>query len=290
MGGKVIVSAGQMGPSSYGRNGVEKEGNVNRIVCLIEEAIRRKSRLICFPELCLTDYFAVTATREYEQYFESVPNELTRRIFDLSRDNGIAVILPYAESDGVTYYNTAAFIESGKIVGKYRKVHIPSAFVSEEAGLGNFEKQYFTPGNLGFPVVEIGTVKAGVQICYDRHFPEGYRALAIQGAQVVFNPTALPYRGLEWRKRTWETFLRVRSFENQVFVVGVNKGGVENGLEFAGDSMIISPAGGEIIARAVSKGDELVTCEINLGDITEGKKILPIFRDRRPDQYKILIE
>jgi len=133
-------------------------------------------------------------------------------------------------------------------------------------------------------------VKLGVQICYDRHFPEGHRALALNGAQLVFNPTGLPYRGLEWRKTTWETFLRVRAFENQVFVVGVNKGGEENGLDFAGDSMVINPIGGVVIAKSQTKGDELVTVEINLYDIIEAKKILPIFRDRRPSEYRVLIE
>jgi N-carbamoylputrescine amidase len=114
--------------------------------------------------------------------------------------------------------------------------------------------------------------------------------LALKGAQLVFNPTALPYRGLEWRKTTWETFLRVRSFENNLFVAGVNKGGIEEGLDFAGDTLFINPIGGVVMSKSQTKGDELVSVEIDLDDIIEAKKILPLFRDRRPAEYFSLSE
>lgn len=287
---KVIIGAAQMGPSSFRNGEVDKKENVRHIVALIEKAVREKVKIICFPELSLTSYFPVYSDRNFERYFDQIPNELTKRIFSLSEKHDISVILPYAEYDGIAYYNTAGVIHQGELIGKYRKVHIPGAFVAEGVPMGNFEKQYFTPGNLGYPVFNLHGVKVGVQMCYDRHFPEGYRALALKGAQLVFNPTGLPYRDLEWRKTTWETFLRVRSFENNIFIVGVNKGGVENGLDFAGDTMVISPIGGAVEAKSRTKTDELVTVEINLDDIIEAKKILPIFRDRRPSEYRILIE
>ena len=288
MANKVIISAAQMGPSSYNNEEVDKKENVLRILALLEKAIDEKVRIICFPELSLTNYFALHSDRNFEYYFDQIPNELTEDIFKLSKEHSVSVILPYAEFDGVAYYNTAGVIDNGELVGKYRKTHIPSAFVAADVGLGNFEKQYFTPGNLGYPVFDLQGVKVGVQICYDRHFPEGYRSLTLNGAQLIFNPTALPYRGFEWRKTTWETFLRVRSFENQVFVAGVNKGGLESSLDFAGDSMVINPIGGEVMKKAETKDDELVTVEIDLDDIIEAKKILPIFRDRCPSQYQVL--
>lgn len=230
---KIVISAAQMGPSSFINGKVDKKENVSRILALLEKGIIENVKIICFPELSLTDYFAIRTDRNFEGYFDQIPNELTKDFFILTQKYPISVILPYAEFDGVAYYNTAGVIHQGKLIGKYRKIHLPGAFAEPEDKLGNFEKQYFTPGNLGYPVFDLQGVKVGVQICYDRNFPEGYRALALKGAQLIFNPTAFPYRGLEWRKVTWETFLRVRAFENQVFVAGVNKAGVENGLEFA---------------------------------------------------------
>jgi predicted amidohydrolase len=290
MSNKILICAAQMGPSSFSNGQVDKKGNVQRILALLEKAIQEKVKVICFPELSLTNYFAVRMNRNYESYFDQIPNELTRDIFSLTREKPISIILPYAEFDGVAYYNTAGVIQQGQLIGKYRKTHIPSAFVAAEVGLGNFEKQYFAPGNLGYPVFDLQGVRVGIQICYDRHFPEGYRALALKGAQLVFNPTALPYRGLEWRKTTWETFLRVRSFENNLFVAGVNKGGMEEGLDFAGDTLFINPIGGVVMAKSKTKGDELVTVEIDPDDIIESKKILPVFRDRRPAEYFPLSE
>ena len=287
---KVIVSAAQMGPCSFKSDEVDKKGNVARIVSLLEAAIKDKVKIVCFPELSLTNYFAVRSDRDYQKFFDQLPNDLTKDIFALSKEHAFSVILPYAEFDGIAYYNTAGVIHHGELIGKYRKTHIPSAFVAPEVGLGNFEKQYFTPGNLGYPVFDLDGVKVGIQICYDRHFPEGYRALTLQGAKVIFNPTALTYRGLEWRVTTWETFLRVRSFENQVFVVAVNKAGLESGIDFNGENMIINPVGGVVMAKSQTKADELVTAEIDLDDIIEAKKILPIFRDRRPSEYHILTE
>ena len=286
---KVIVGAAQMGPSSYKQGEVDKRTNVQRILALMEKAIKEKVKIVCFVECCLTDFFAMRNNRDYDYCFDQIPNELTEDVFTLTKEHPISVILPYGEFDGVTYYNTAAFIARGELLGKYRKIHIPGAWVPE-AGVVIFEKQYFTPGNLGYPVYDFDGVKVGVQICYDRFFPEGYRALALKGAQIVFNPTALAYRGVEMRVLTWEPLLRIRSVENNVFVVAVNRGGLENDVDFAGESSIINPIAGEVIVKTKTKGDELITAEIDLDDILEAKKNAPVFRDRRPSEYKALVE
>jgi len=279
---KVILAAGQLATAST----VKKE-NIQRILHLMNEAEKQGVDVVCFGELSLTPYFAIEPNRDHlDNCFDTLPNELTTDIFKFTRNHHLAVILPYAEYDGVHYYNTAAFISNGRLIGQYRKMHMPGAFLKPgERLIGNYEKLYFTPGNLGFPVYEMNGVKVGVQICYDRHFPEGYRCLTLQGAQVVFNPTALPDRGLSWRRDTWELFLRVRAFENGIFVVGINKAGVESGIEFMGQSLVISPGGGEVLARAKTSEDELVVCEVDLDSINEARKALPWMRDRRPEAY-----
>lgn len=270
----------------------DKKENVLRILDLMKEAEKQGVDVVCFGELSLSPYFAIEPNREYlDIYFDNIPNDLTKEIFRFTEKNHLAIVLPYAETDGVHFFNTAAFIANGQIVGKYRKVHMPGAFLKPgEKLIGNYEKIYFATGNLGFPVYEMNGVKVGVQICYDRHFPEGYRCLTLKGAQVVFNPTALPDRGLAWRRVTWEPFLKVRAFENGIFVVGVNKAGIEGDIEFMGQSIVLSPIGGDVLAKAKTDQDELVTCEIDLDDINEARKILPWNRDRRPENYNLLIK
>lgn len=290
MSNRIVIGIGQMGPSSFKGGKPDKEENVRRILKLAEKGLQREVKIICFPELALTDYFPARMDPQFEDYFDQIPNEVTKDIFLFTQEHPISIILPYAEFDGVAFYNSAALIHQGKLIGKYRKVHIPGAIIDQEVGLiVSSENQYFAPGNLGFPVFDIWRVKIGVQICYDRSFPEGYRALALKGAQIVFNPTNTSYRGLAWRKTSWETFLVVRSFENNLFVVGVNKAGVENGIEFAGDSMAFNPVGGTVMARTQTKEDELVAVEVNLDDILKAKKLLPAFRDRVPAAYEILV-
>jgi beta-ureidopropionase len=231
MSNRVMIGAAQMGPSSFIGKNVDKKDNVRRILALLEKAIKRNVKIVCLPELALTDYFPVRMDPNFEQYCDQIPNDQTKVIFSFTREHPISVILPYAEFDGIAFYNTAGVIHKGQLLGKYRKIHIPGALVDQEGGvIISSEKQYFTPGNLGYPVFDLYGVKVGIQICYDRAFPEGYRALALNGAQLVFNPTNVGYRRYEWRKTLWKTFLTVRSFENNLFVVGVNKGGVENGV------------------------------------------------------------
>jgi predicted amidohydrolase len=290
---KALIAAGQLGPCSLSNGKIDKRGNVLRILNLLEKAVAEKVQIICFSELALTTYFAARSDWNFDECFDQIPNELTKDIFGITRESPISVILPYGEYDGVAFYNTAGFIHRGELIGKYRKIHIPGAFTSKEyayEGPSNYEKLYFTPGNLSYPVFDLQDVKVGVQICYDRFFPEGFRALALKGAQVIFNPNALPMRGLEWRKTSWEPLLKVRAFENRVFIVGINKAGMEKGLEFAGDSMILNPIGGEVMVRSQTLQDELVMAEIDLDDIIEAKKVFPAFRDRRPSEYGILTD
>ena len=148
-----------------------------------------------------------------------------------------------------------------------------------------YEKLYFTPGDLGYPVMDVGFARVGVQICYDRNFPEGYRVLALRGAEVVYTPTALMRVGGVWGSNTWELVLRARAYENGIFVVGVNKAGHEWGLDYVGDSLVACPLDGSVTARTEAEADDLLVVEVDLDDIQEARKRLPFMRDRRPLTY-----
>jgi predicted amidohydrolase len=178
----------------------------------------------------------------------------------------------------------------GSIVGRYRKIHIPGAFPLPGRGALVFEKLYFTPGDLGYPVMDLGFAKVGVQICSERNFPEGYRILALRGAEIIYTPTNLMRIGDVWTPDTWELVLRARAYENGCFVVGVNKTGHEGGLDFVGDSIVLSPKDGSVIARSTADTDDLLVVEIDLDDVTEARKRLPFMRDRQPWTYAPLIQ
>jgi predicted amidohydrolase len=163
-------------------------------------------------------------------------------------------------------------------------MHIPGSF-PEDSGAITFERLYFTPGDLGFPVFDIDGVRVGIQICHDRNFPEGFRILALRGAEIIFVPTNMPVWSRTWTTESWELVLRARALESGVFIVGIGKAGIEDGTQFVGDSIIISPVGAEVLRRARSSDQELIIAEIDLGQVTEARRRLPWMRDRRPEQY-----
>lgn len=273
---QLLIAAAQMAPNSE-----VIEENTERIVRLMSEAHKQGVRMICFPELALTPFFAVKNTREIEHYFVDASHPSLQMIRAKAKESRMNVILGYAEKTPIQYFNSALiFNHEGELVGNYRKMHLPGALIDDT--VGNFEKIYFTPGDCDYPVFDLGIAKIGLQICYDRHFPEGYRSLALSGAQIIFNLTAASSYGTDWRGDTWDLLLRARAFENGVFVVGVNKAGIEYGKDYFGKSMIVSPLGGKIMAFA-DKGseDQLVIGKIDLSELIEAKLRLPYARDRR---------
>lgn len=281
---EVSVVAAQLGPASDSR-----QQNVDMIVQLIDEAADRGGQVICFPELALTKYFGHWNTRNFRDMFDTVPGPMADQIRERAAARGIAVILPLGERDDITFYNTAFVIgTNGDIIGKYRKMHIPGSFPDPNAGTFTYERLYFTPGNLGFPVFDLGFARVGVQICHDRNFPEGYRCLALHGAEIIFTPNNMPRVGGVWGADIWETTLRLRAYENGSFVVGVGKAGVEDDLPYVGHSVIISPLGGAVLATAETDGNELVMARIDLDDTIEARTRMPFPRDRRPEYYGLL--
>jgi predicted amidohydrolase len=177
--------------------------------------------------------------------------------------------------------------DSGEVVGTYRKVHIPGTVEPNGEGNDILEKRYFTPGDLGFPVVDTGKARVGVQICYDRRFPESFRALGVNGAEIICTPYNTPAFDGDVEKGVDASDMCIRSaaYYNGCFAIGVGKGGVENGVRFIGGSFIAGPSG-EVLARAASDGDELVAATVDLEEITTPRKTA----DRRPAEYAVLAQ
>jgi predicted amidohydrolase len=284
----LTVAAAQLGPASP-----TKAQTVERMVALMEDAGKREVEVLSFPELSLTPYFAAKVHERYEDFFEQqLPSSDTLPLFRAARRTGIHFILPYAEREEGHYYNSAVFIApDGAILGKYRKTHIPGWVEPRWEGLNILEKRYFTPGNLGFPVISHPKARLGTLICYDRRFSEGYRALTLNGAELLCVPYNTPSFGQpkESGQETSEIMLRAGAMENQIFIVAVGKAGIEDGAEYIGGSVIISPTG-KVLAKARTDEDELVTATIDMDEIVASRKKWDFLADRRPDQYQQLVK
>jgi predicted amidohydrolase len=275
-----------MGPASD-----DKWENIQTILALIDEAAKGSAAIISLPELSLTKYFGHWNTRNFARLFDEVPGPHTQPIQEKAAQHRMAVILPLAEKAGVTFYNTAVVIDhTGEIVGRYRKMHLPGSFPLPEQGAFTYERLYFAPGDLGFPTFRVAGVTVGIQICHDRNFPEGYRIMALRGAELVFTPTNMPVVGSVWQADIWETTVRLRAYENGFFHVGVGKAGVEDALPYVGDSIVVSPLSGTIIAQAKTNGNEVVLTEIDLDEVNEARTRMPFPRDRRPEYYRPLVD
>lgn len=264
---------------------------VERACELVDQAAAQGAQIICFSELFLTPFFPNTLTQDYEGFFLELPSPLTDPLFARARERGLAMIFPFGERSGRYFYNSALVVdERGRHLGTYRKTHIPAVLPSTLAGgTGSYEKFYFSPGK-ELPVFELRGVRFGIQICYDRKFPEGSRALALDGAEVLFMPIcAATYGETKFRANTWELPLQARAYENGVFVVAVNRAGDEGGRQHIGRSMIVNPVGAEIVAMAKPDADELLVATLDLDDVARAQKSLPWWRDRRPDLYGRLV-
>ena len=263
-----------------------KKAMIEKHVGMIRKAAGDGAQIVCLQEIFYGPYFcAEQATRWYDST-EPVPDGPTIRLMrDLAKELGIALVVPVyeVENEGV-YYNTAAVIDrAGNYLGKYRKTHIP------HVAPGFWEKFYFRPGNLGYPVFDLGLCRIGVYICYDRHFPEGARALGLNGAEIVFNPSAT-VAGLS--EYLWKLEQPAHAAANGYFVGAINRVGTEapwNIGEFYGQSYFCDPRG-QIFAQASRDQDEVLTADLDLDKIAEVRKTWQFFRDRRPDMYGDLVK
>ncbi len=261
-----------------------KAAMIDKHVGYIEQAAAAGAQIVCLQEIFYGPYFCAEQKTRWYESTEAVPDgPTTRLMMDLARKHGIALIVPVyeVEQTGV-YFNTAAVIDSsGKYLGKYRKNHIP------QVDPGFWEKFYFRPGNLGYPVFDLGFAKVGVYICYDRHFPEGARALGLNGAEIVFNPSAT-VAGLS--EHLWKLEQPAHAAANGYFVGAINRVGTEapwNIGEFYGSSYFCDPRG-QIFAQASRDRDEVLTADLDLDKIAEVRNTWQFFRDRRPETYTAL--
>ncbi len=247
------------------------------------QAADQGAQIICFQELFYGPYFGIVQDQKYYEYTESVPGPTVERFQALARDLGLVMVLPvYEVANEGEYYNTAAVVDAdGSYLGKYRKHHIPN--------LPQFwEKFYFRPGNLGYPVFHTAVGRVGVYICYDRHFPEGWRELGLNNAQLVFNPSATK-PGLS--NRLWELEQPAAAAANQYFIAANNRVGRETeefgdeAVQFYGSSYFVGPRGNYVGEVASTDQDELVVRDLDFDEITQTRNDWQFYRDRRPESY-----
>ncbi len=250
---------------------------------MIEAAAAQGVQVLCFQEVFTQPYFCPSQDSKWYAAAEYIPDgDTTRLMQEYAKKHQMVMVVPiYEEEMPGVYYNTAAVIDAdGSYLGKYRKTHIP------QVAPGFYEKYFFKPGDLGYPVFTTAYVKLGVYICYDRHFPEGWRALALNGAEYIVNPSAT-VTGLS--KYLWELEQPASAAANGVFIGAINRVGTEEPWaaqmgEFYGSSYIVNPRG-QIEAQASADSDELLVHEIDLDMIRQVRDTWQFFRDRRPDMY-----
>ncbi|WP_457653609.1 nitrilase-related carbon-nitrogen hydrolase [Rhodocaloribacter sp.] len=258
-----------------------KAAMIDKHVALIEEAARQGAQVTCLQELFYGPYFPAEQKEKWYALTERIPDGPTTKLMqDLAKKHRMVLVVPMYEEDltGI-YYNTAAVIDAdGTYLGKFRKIHIP------HCNPGFWEKFYFRPGNLGYPVFDTQVGKVGVYICYDRHFPEGWRELGLNGAEIVFNPSAT-VAGLS--EYLWKLEQPAAACANIYYVGAINRPGSEapwNIGEFYGTSYFANPRG-QIIAEGPRTEDAVVTADLDLDLIREVRNVWQFYRDRRPETY-----
>ena len=288
---KVKVSAIQIQVSNC------LEDNLNKAEAKIREAARNGANIILLPELFERQYFCQERRYEYYAYAkETLDNDAVKMALELSRELNILILVSFYELSGNCTYNTLAYVEDGKLLGTYRKTHIPDDHYYQE-------KFYFTPGNTGFKVFDTKYGRIGAGICWDQWFPETARCLALNGAELIFFPTAIgsePILNVDSSSH-WQRVMMGHAAANIVPVIAANRIGletvepcIENGnqsssLNFYGSSFMTDERG-EIVTSASRDKEEILYHEYDLDKIREDRLAWGLFRDRRPDTYRIMVD
>lgn len=288
---KVKVSAIQIQVSNC------LEDNLNKVEAKIREAAQNGANIILLPELFERQYFCQERRYEYYAYAkETLDNDAVKMALELSMELNILILVSFYELSGNSTYNTLAYVEDGKLLGTYRKTHIPDDHYYQE-------KFYFTPGNTGFKVFDTKYGRIGAGICWDQWFPETARCLALNGAELIFFPTAIgsePILNVDSSSH-WQRVMMGHAAANIVPVIAANRIGLEtvepcvdNGnqsssLNFYGSSFM-SDERGEIVVSASRDKEEILYHEYDLDKIREDRLAWGLFRDRRPETYKIMVE
>jgi N-carbamoylputrescine amidase len=263
----------------------DKADNLRRTIALIREAAKRGAQVVCLEELFLTPYFCKREDPAFFDLAEPIPGDTTKQLGDLARELGVVIISSLFEKRAPgLYHNTAAIHDAdGTFMGKFRKMHIP-----EDPGFN--EKFYFTPGDLGYKVWDTKFGKLGVLVCWDQWYPEAARLTAMQGAEILFYPTAIGWLKSEKAELgkaqhcAWETVQRGHAVANGCFLAAVNRVGTEEESEFWGQSFVANPYG-EIVAKASSSDEQILIVPVDRKAVEDFRRIWPFFRDRRIDSY-----
>ena len=271
-------------PPKYSLKDIKKR-MIDKHVAMIEKAGKQGVQMLGLQEIFYGPYFCAEQDAKWYDTAETIPGPTVKLMQGFAKKYKMVMVVPIYETPSTgTYYNTAAVIDAdGSIVGKYRKNHIP------HCAPGFWEKFYFKPGNLGYPVFQTRYGKVGVYICYDRHFPDGARILGLNGAEIVFNPSAT-VKGLS--QYLWKLEQPAHAVANQYFVAASNRVGTEGPWkigEFYGQSYFCDPRG-QLIKVASHDKDELITADLDFDEILEVRKVWQFFRDRRPETYGELVQ
>ena len=279
-----LIQAHNISPVHMPIDEIKKE-NIENQLEYVEQAAKQGVQILCFQEIFTTPYFCAEQETRWYEAVEKIPDGPTIKLMqDVAKQHGMVLIVPiYEEEQTGVYYNSAAVIDAdGKYLGKYRKTHIP------HVAPGFWEKFYFRPGNLGYPCFDTAFARIGVYICYDRHFPEGARCLGLNGAEIVFNPSAT-VAGLS--EYLWKLEQPAHAVANGYFVGAINRVGIEapwNIGEFYGQSYFCDPRG-QIVAEGSRDQDELIVADLDMDKIREVRNTWQFFRDRRPDLYEPIV-
>lgn len=262
----------------------DKDSMIEKHVEYAKKAAEQGAQVMCFQELFYGPYFCQVQDTKYYGLTEKIPDGPTTKLMqEVAKETGMVLVVPMYEVDNAgVYYNTAAVIDAdGRYLGKYRKTHIPQV-------AGFWEKFYFRPGNLGYPVFDTAVGKVGVYICYDRHFPEGARALGLNGAEIVFIPSATS-RGLS--QHLWKIEQTSHAIANGYFVGTINRVGKEplGDNDFYGQSYFCTPRGEFVGDVGDPYEEELLVRDLDMDLIEEVRNVWQFYRDRRPDAYEPLV-
>ena len=273
---------------------VNSQKNIQSIIKNIRKAASKKAKIICVPELFLSNYFCQTENHSNFKLAEKIPGKTTKIFCNLAKELKIVLMISLFEKKTQGFYHNTCLVisEKGKILSKYRKMHIPD-------DPGYYEKFYFTPGDLGFKSVKTKFGNIGPLICWDQWFPEAARLTALKGAQIIFYPTAIGWHPKEKKSfgksqlESWITMQKSHAIANGIYVVAVNRVGTEKKggrkIQFWGNSMIINPSG-QIIGKLSNNKEEILIREIDYKKIDKTREHWPFLRDRRIDFYKGILK
>jgi N-carbamoylputrescine amidase len=276
------------------RSTANVDENRTRAAEKIREAAKRGAQVVCIDELFGSEYFCREENADLFALAESIPGPTTEALAAVAKEKSVALVVSVFERRAAgVYHNSAVVIDAdGSMLGRYRKMHIPDDPLY-------FEKFYFTPGDLGFPVFDTKYARIGVQICWDQWYPEGARLVALQGAQVIFYPTSIGWHPSEKKKfgaaqlDAWRTIQRSHAIANGTYVAVANRVGFEGtkkaGLEFWGNSFVASPFG-EMLAEAGDKKEEILVVECDPAKSEDTRRNWPFLRDRRIDAYQPILQ